>query len=121
VCRVCGKPRERIVETAYTPTSRTPAPNKGHLGAFGERAANMTRDGFIPNRDPNRETVGWSDCGHNDYRQGVVLDPFLGSGTTALVARRNGRACVGIELSPEYAALAARRCQQLSLLAEGTA
>ncbi len=48
---------------------------------------------------------------------GVCLDPFMGSGTTALVARRLGRKSVGIELSPEYAALAARRLQQLSLLA----
>jgi DNA modification methylase len=49
---------------------------------------------------------------------GCVLDPFLGSGTTALVARRHGRRTIGIELNPEYARLAAERCQQLSLLAE---
>lgn len=48
---------------------------------------------------------------------GVVLDPFLGSGTTALVARRLGRRCIGIELSESYAALAADRTRQLSLLA----
>jgi len=53
-------------------------------------------------------------------RAGVVLDPFLGSGTTALVARRHGRRTIGIELNPTYAQLAARRLQQLSLLAEGT-
>jgi site-specific DNA-methyltransferase (adenine-specific) len=47
----------------------------------------------------------------------LVLDPFLGSGTTALVARRLGRKTIGIELSLEYAQLAARRLQQLSLLA----
>ena len=38
-----------------------------------------------------------------------VLDPFLGSGTTAQVALALGRSCVGIELNPEYAALARRR------------
>lgn len=52
---------------------------------------------------------------------GVVLDPFMGSGTTALVARAHGRKSVGIELSPEYARLAAKRLGQLSLLAEPAA
>lgn len=40
---------------------------------------------------------------------GVVLDPFGGAGTTALVARRNGRRFVHIELNPEYMAIAKRR------------
>lgn len=40
---------------------------------------------------------------------GVVLDPFLGSGTVALAAEQHGRAWVGIELNPAYAALAERR------------
>ena len=39
----------------------------------------------------------------------VVLDPFGGAGTTALVARRHGRASVYIELNPAYADLARRR------------
>lgn len=49
---------------------------------------------------------------------GTVLDPFMGSGTTALVARKLGRNSVGIELNPDYAKLAAKRLSQLSLLAE---
>jgi DNA modification methylase len=40
---------------------------------------------------------------------GTVLDPFLGSGTTGVVADRLGRNCIGIELNPEYAAMAERR------------
>lgn len=40
---------------------------------------------------------------------GTVLDPFLGAGTTALVADRLGRDCIGIELNPEYAAMARKR------------
>ena len=40
---------------------------------------------------------------------GVVLDPFLGSGTTAAVAKALNRRYVGIELNPEYCALAKKR------------
>lgn len=48
---------------------------------------------------------------------GTVLDPFAGSGTTALAARRLDRRSVLIELDADYARLAAERLQQLSLLA----
>ena len=40
---------------------------------------------------------------------GVVLDPFGGSGTTAMVADRLGLDAILIELKPEYAAMAERR------------
>ncbi len=40
---------------------------------------------------------------------GLVLDPFLGSGTTALAAERLGRRWIGIELNPEYVELARAR------------
>jgi site-specific DNA-methyltransferase (adenine-specific) len=37
---------------------------------------------------------------------GLVLDPFIGSGTTAQAAAQLGRSCIGIEIDPEYAAMA---------------
>ena len=40
---------------------------------------------------------------------GVVLDPFMGSGTTGIVANKLGRHYVGIELNPEYVEMAERR------------
>lgn len=40
---------------------------------------------------------------------GVVLDPFMGSGTTALVAKGLSRDYIGCELNPEYKAIAERR------------
>ena len=40
---------------------------------------------------------------------GTVLDPFFGAGTTGLVAAELGRNCMGIELNPEYARIAAER------------
>lgn len=48
---------------------------------------------------------------------GVVLDPFLGSGTTAWVAKTLGRRAVGIELNEEYIALAVKRNEQMAMLA----
>jgi DNA modification methylase len=41
----------------------------------------------------------------------VVLDPFIGSGTTALAAQMSGRRFVGYEIDPAYVALARRRLQ----------
>lgn len=40
---------------------------------------------------------------------GVVLDPFMGSGTTAVVARKFSRKYIGVELNPEYIKLAETR------------
>jgi len=42
-------------------------------------------------------------------KEGIVLDPFLGSGTTALVALQMGRRFVGIELNREYCEMALKR------------
>ena len=43
---------------------------------------------------------------------GLVLDPFMGSGTTAAVAQRLGRDWLGIELNPEFVAVAEGRLRQ---------
>ena len=40
---------------------------------------------------------------------GVVLDPFMGSGTTAVAALRLGRRFVGFEINPRYVAIARAR------------
>jgi site-specific DNA-methyltransferase (adenine-specific) len=43
-------------------------------------------------------------------KDGVVLDPFCGTGTTMLAALKLGRKSIGIELSREYLNIAERRC-----------
>ena len=44
----------------------------------------------------------------------IVLDPFLGSGTTLVAAEKSGRACCGIELDPGYADVSVRRWEYLT-------
>jgi len=50
------------------------------------------------------------DCGVG-WRPGIVLDPFTGAGTVAVVAERHGRDWLGIELNPEYRQLALARIE----------
>jgi DNA modification methylase len=44
-------------------------------------------------------------------RRDIVLDPFLGSGTTVIAAERTGRVCYGIELDAQYVDTIVRRWQ----------
>ena len=46
------------------------------------------------------QTLGWTDCGHDDWRPGVTLDPFCGTGTTMAVAEHHGRDAIGFDLDP---------------------
>jgi modification methylase len=48
----------------------------------------------------------------------LILDPFLGSGTTAAVAKRLGRRFIGIERDPDYARLAKERIDKVIPIAE---
>ena len=45
--------------------------------------------------------------------QGIVIDPFMGSGTTGEVAKLNNRRYIGLELNPEYAILANERISKV--------
>ena len=49
------------------------------------------------------ETVGWIDCGCGaGFEPGMVLDPFIGTGTSAIAARKLGRRAIGIDASEDY-------------------
>lgn len=47
------------------------------------------------------------------YKNDIVLDPFMGSGTSAVAAELLGRLWIGVELSPQYAEIATKRVQSV--------
>jgi len=45
--------------------------------------------------------------------EGIVLDPFIGSGTTAIAAKNLGRHYIGIDINPEYVSMSKKRLGSL--------
>lgn len=115
VCGVCSAPWERLTEEVMVET-----PRGGPLGkqlrryvgrderqrrASGERGELQIR------------TTGWEPtCEHRDETgRAIVLDPFLGSGTTAEVAEKHGRLWLGFDKDPKNEPLIRKRTRQQSL------
>lgn len=46
-------------------------------------------------------------------KDGVVFDPFVGSGTTAVAAAKHGRSFIGIDLNPDYVEMGKKRLKEL--------
>jgi len=99
-CPECGAPWVRVVEHDNAVSQETPR--------FNADRNDAGRTQFVGSAS---RTTGWrSTCKHDaEPLPQVVLDPFLGSGTTALVAKMAGRDYIGIELNAEYVKLAEER------------
>jgi len=114
VCRTCGKPSERITEQAGQ-YARRRASASGHERNDTKAQQGLSRKtGRDVTDGPTRvnaeyRTLGFTDCGHDDWRSGVVLDPFAGSGTTLAAAIDTGRHAIGIDLDERNADLARER------------
>jgi site-specific DNA-methyltransferase (adenine-specific) len=70
------------------------------------RRATMRRLGHLAVRGELQPSCG---CRGAGWQPGIVLDPFIGSGTTAIAAERHGRNWLGIELNRDFARLAEER------------
>jgi site-specific DNA-methyltransferase (cytosine-N4-specific) len=117
--------------------AKTNGPMRAVVNAKGLKQPPQVEDGCYPTNGANLRNV-WtisttpyarahfatfpielpSRCIRIGSKQGdLVLDPFMGSGTTAEAAEALGRRWVGYEINPEYHALIAERTRQKGLLA----
>lgn len=94
VCKRCGTPRFRGSRTGQPKTvDLGPGPTpRAHRRRSGPQFSCRCRKGFLP---------------------GVVLDPFVGAGTTAVVATRLGRQFLGFDANGEYVRMAQERLARM--------
>jgi DNA modification methylase len=116
-CPGCGAPWARVVEReqAGVQTHRQEHLTRAQVERTGGvKSGGITSSTFgVPADEmPVTTTLGWRPtcrCPTHEPVPCRVLDPFAGSGTTLIAADRLGRDAVGVELKPQYVAMAQRR------------
>ncbi len=117
-CPECGAQFERVTEKQKPPEwafntarqSNDPNHKQSPLHRSGKASGSKMQKWL--NENPTITTGFSPTCAHShDATPCLVLDPFAGSGTVGLVARRLGRHFVGVDLSAEYLQLARQRLE----------
>ena len=117
-CPHCGTPWRRLINKPNIPhtgttTSLYPPGGNGYRVSLLRQAVRAQGD----ESTQAAQTVGWaSDCACPDHEPVpcTVLDPFMGSGTTGVVAIIEDRNFIGIDLNARYVAMARERLKTVS-------
>lgn len=118
-CSRCGKARRQVHQRPANPGAFNLTLRDLQLGRTktpGRHASDEQVRKYDEQRYTSaaREVVIAPGCAcEAGYEPGLVLDPFLGSGTTAVVARRLGRDYLGFELNSEYVEMAETRLARI--------
>lgn len=114
-CPECGTRWERQVEraTSFEGNSARAGRTVEEVNASGKHIGGVNGGNINLKMGPvvSSTTTGWAptcDCGCEPVPD-IVLDPFMGSGTTAAVAIEHGRNFIGCELNQDYKALQDQR------------
>ena len=115
-CAECGKPWVRVVE-------KTDPPRRDVNSEYPGEQTIATRKYKHDESSPIQKTIGWKpscSCDTEETVSPIVLDPFMGSGTVGLVAKKLNRDYIGIELNPEYIKMAEKRIRgKMGLFVKG--
>jgi len=103
VCAVCGEPSYIITKSEAEDVKISN--NEKYRKVFDFTSSTL-RGEYKYLKEYNR-------CEHGVYNPGIVLDPFMGSGTTAIVAMELGRRWIGIELNKEYCDIVVKRIKDV--------
>jgi len=114
-CSKCKTPYKRVVDRKLVPTAKASYNSKVDARDLAadklDQGSNRMKDGHKPGWVYESKTLDWAaDCECNaKVEECIVLDPFMGSGTTAVVSRKLNRNFIGFELNPEYIEIANKR------------
>jgi DNA modification methylase len=116
-CKTAGRRVNRNTNSAFAEQSAdrprdvvTITKNKKRLSntwEIGVGSRNKNHPAIFPEKLAEDHILSWSNPGD------IVLDPFLGSGTTAKMALLNNRNFIGFEISEEYCEIAEQRISQI--------
>jgi len=100
VCKKCGKARVKVIDSESVPT------RPGNMSKDTDGVFAASRKRFMPvYKGDYYETC---DC-NAGFDPGIVLDPFVGSGTTCIMTERLNRRWIGVDISVEYCKMAIER------------
>ena len=95
-----GKSGDRVYKTA------THLGKRKNIWKYGVGGGSVDHPAVFPLQLAHDHIISWSNEGD------TVLDPFMGSGTTGVACVNTGRRFIGIELDPDYFAIAEKRIQE---------
>ncbi len=116
ICKLCGKPKRKLfkkIEIGRSISGTKYNTENTTAGRLAQKRQAYRKMGF--ENMPAPKFVGYSDCGCGaGFKPGIILDPFIGSGTTAVIAQNLGLNFIGIELNSKYVEIAEKRLREIS-------
>ena len=109
VCKKCGKAKEKLYD--YEKEGLVKCNARGELRPNTGEDIHFTKSmGYKEKYNSIPKFKGYTNCNCNTgFKGGIVLDPFIGAGTTVIVALKQSKQFIGFEINKEYIEIANKR------------